>query len=59
MFGIDLCGLEENEKGLESLENAYKEKEIEMIWLKVDPRLKPLHDDPRFEELLRKVGFPD
>jgi hypothetical protein len=52
-------GIGENEKGLESFENAYKEKEMELIWLKVDPRLKPLHGDPRYEELLRKVGFPD
>lgn len=53
------AGIGENGKALESLENAYMEKEEEMIWLKMDPRLKPLHGDPRHEELLRKVGFPD
>lgn len=41
----------------EWLEKAYLEREVEMYWLMVEPPFKPLHDDPRWKELLNKVGF--
>ncbi len=27
-------------------------------FLKIDPFMKPLRDDPRYQELLKRVGFP-
>jgi len=33
--------------------------EVEMYWFKVEPPFQPLHDDPRWQEMLDKVGFPD
>ena len=41
------------------LEKAYKDKEIEMYWLKVEPPFEPLRNDPRFNDLLSRIGFPD
>jgi TolB-like protein len=41
------------------LEKAYIDREVEMYWLKVVPLFEPLHDDPRWQEMLDKVGFPD
>lgn len=29
-----------------------------MIWLRAEPWFAPIHDDPRFSELVRQVGFP-
>lgn len=40
----------------EWLEKAYQ---VEMYWLKVEPPLEPLHDDPRWQVMLDKVGFPN
>ncbi len=45
------------ELALQWLEKAYTDHEVEMYWLKVEPLFKPLRNDPRFEKLLKKVGF--
>jgi len=37
---------------------AYQERESGMKMLKTDYLLDPLRSDPRFPELLRKVGLP-
>ena len=50
-------GMGETEKALQSLQKAYSDHEVEMTWLKVDPLFLSLHDDQRFESLLRNVGF--
>jgi len=38
------------------LEKSYQKREW-MHLLKVEPGLDALHDDPRFDELVRRVGF--
>jgi len=40
----------------EWLEKAYEAHELEMIWLKSEPQFTNLHGDPRYEEMLDKVG---
>jgi tetratricopeptide (TPR) repeat protein len=47
----------ENDKALQLLEKAYTDHEVEMYWLKVEPLFRPLHGDPRFENLLIKIGI--
>jgi TolB-like protein len=49
--------MNETDKALQLLQKAYTNHEVEMVWLKVDPLFRPLHGDPRFENLLRKIGF--
>ncbi|MCA1637124.1 MAG: tetratricopeptide repeat protein, partial [Acidobacteria bacterium] len=50
--------LGEKDKAFAELNKSYEEREFFMIVLKVDPRFDHLRDDPRLQELLRKVGFP-
>ena len=48
-----------SDMAFEWIEKAYKDREVEMQWLKVEPPFEPLHNDPRWQEMLDKVGFPD
>ncbi len=43
----------------ELLNQLYEECNDWLVWLKVSPELKSLRDDPRFKDLLRRVGFLD
>jgi len=58
IVGTFHAALGEKDKAFDELNISYENREYFMTLLKVDPRLDPLRDDPRFQELLRKVGFP-
>jgi tetratricopeptide (TPR) repeat protein len=50
-------GLGENDRAFEWLERAYRERDGMMTHLKVTPRIDPLRSDPRFEDLMRRIGL--
>jgi TolB-like protein/Flp pilus assembly protein TadD len=41
------------------LEQAYRERDPQLTYLKVGRRFEPLRKDPRFKQLVRSVGLPD
>ena len=47
------------ERVFELLEQLYEERNDWLVWLRVSPELKSLRNDPRFKNLLRRIGFPD
>jgi len=49
--------LGDKESAFEWLEKAGRERAYDMIMIKVEPRFKSLHSDPRFKELLKKMGL--
>ena len=51
-------GLSERDKAFEYLEKAYAERSNSMPWLKVEPKFDAIRSDPRYLDLLRRVGFP-
>jgi len=55
MINADLGKVEETFKWLEK---AYRDHEVDMFWLKVEPPFEPLYSDPRWQVMLDKVGFP-
>jgi TolB-like protein/DNA-binding winged helix-turn-helix (wHTH) protein len=48
----------DKECAFEWLEKGYEERDDLMINLKVEPVLDSLHSDPRFQDLVRRVGIP-
>ncbi len=53
------AALGEKDKAFAELNKAYENRDgFVVMYLKVDPRLDPLRSDPRFQDLLRRVGFP-
>ena len=51
-------GLGERAETLAWLERGYKERDTKMVFLKVEPKWNSLRGDPGFEDLMRRVGFP-
>jgi tetratricopeptide (TPR) repeat protein len=52
------AGLRDNDQAFEWLERAYQVRDKGLTYLMVDPCLDPLRTDPRFNVLLKRVGFP-
>ena len=50
--------LGEIERAFEEFERALEEKAIVMLWANVDPRFNRIRDDPRFAEIIRRIGVP-
>jgi tetratricopeptide (TPR) repeat protein len=57
LVAVYSVGVGEKDKAIAALKDAYEKRNYRIIYIKVDPRLDPLRDDPRFQELLRLVGF--
>ena len=50
--------LGEFDQAFEWLDRAYLEKSREIVHLRVDPAVDSLRSDPRFEDLVRRMGIP-
>jgi len=50
--------LGEKEKALQALEYAYKERQLHMTEIGIEPAFDTLRSEPRFHDLLHHVGLP-
>ena len=55
-FAAIYLGLGEKVAALDWLDRAYAERTDRLVYLGVDPIADPLRGDPRFEQLLHKIG---
>ncbi len=52
------AGLADKERTISWLKKGYEERNNDMVYMKIEPVLDPIRSDPRFQDLIRRVGFP-
>ena len=57
-IALAYAGLGKKDEAFRWLEEAYKAHDEGLTNLKIDPCLDPLRSDPRFADLVRRVGLP-
>ena len=57
-FAVAYIALGDKEQAFATLEKAYQERDPQLQYLKIDPHYDEIRSDPRFQDLLRRVGFP-
>ena len=57
-FAVLYAGLAERDQAFEWLEKGYQNRASHLNWIRVDPLLDNLRSDPRFADLVRRVGLP-
>jgi len=50
-------GLGDRDKAFEWLEKCYQERANSLTWLNASPADNPIRSDPRFDDLLRRIGL--
>ena len=58
LFAVVHASLGDKSRAFTRLDEAVQDRSSFLIWLKVEPLFVPLHSDPRFQDLLRRVGLP-
>jgi TolB-like protein/Flp pilus assembly protein TadD len=54
---IVYAGLGDTEAAIDHLERSFAASDVWLVWINTDPRLDNLRAAPRFQALLRRVGF--
>jgi serine/threonine protein kinase/Tfp pilus assembly protein PilF len=57
-FAGIFVGLGDRDRAMEYLEKSYQEHSHWLMYLHMDPGMDSLRPDPRFQDLLRRVGLP-
>jgi TolB-like protein/Tfp pilus assembly protein PilF len=58
LYALVYAGLEDKDQALGWLEKAYEERFNRLAYLKQDALWDPLRSDPRFIDMLRRLGIP-
>ncbi len=56
-FATIYAAMDQRAEALGWLESAYSERDVYLVWLKVDSGVDRMRDEARFQQLLRRVGF--
>jgi hypothetical protein len=56
-FAVAYIGMGNNDKAMVWLEKAYAEHSSSLNAIQVDPTYDPVRSDPRFQDLVRRIGL--
>jgi hypothetical protein len=59
LLADDYARLGRTDEALEWLERAYEERDGSLAFIKTEPAYDGLRSDPRFQDLLRRMNFPE
>ena len=57
-IAVVYVGLGDRDRAFQSFEKAYRERSMDS-WVYPDLRLDPIRSDPRFKDLMRRMGLPE
>jgi TolB-like protein/Tfp pilus assembly protein PilF len=56
-LALAYVGIGEKEAALDALEKAYEQRDVILVWLGTEPRVDSLRTEPRFIDILRRIGL--
>jgi serine/threonine protein kinase/Tfp pilus assembly protein PilF len=56
-FVLIYTGLGEKDHAFEYLDKGYEERPSDIAYVGIEPRLEPLRNDPRYKDLMRRMGL--
>ena len=57
-FAYCYAQLGEREQTLASLEGAYRQHSVDLLWMQSEPAFDFLHSDERYRSIIRGIGLP-
>jgi TolB-like protein/Tfp pilus assembly protein PilF len=57
-IAVIFAGLGDRDRAFEWLDKAYEERATPLVYFRMDPRIWGLRSDARFQDLLRRMNFP-
>jgi Tetratricopeptide repeat len=57
LIALTYTGLGDKDEAFKYLEKAREAREYMMLWVKIEPQLDSLRSDPRFQDLLQRMGL--
>ena len=58
-IAINYARLGDRDRAFEQLEKSFNDHEPDLNWIKTEPAFDNLSSDPRFGDLLRRIGLPE
>lgn len=56
-FAVIYVGLAEKAAALDELDRAFEGRDAALVYLRTQPALAPLRSEPRFQDILKRMGF--